>query len=130
MAQRCQELFPEFATELQTELDKWATRNLDALREIDLQWRAYIERDAAVAKLPQERYSAEIEKAAQASLSASFEKLGGEASTFARSHCQNYPYATLRNPKLFLEARLQSELDAFRSCQATKTCKNIVRAPQ
>lgn len=125
MGQRCQLLFPEYAIEIQVALDKWRTRNEPALAEIERQWKAYVERDHVSANLPAQRYSDEVERNARSAVFDSFRTLGGEDSSFAREHCRNYSSITMRSVKIYLEARLMSELDAFRQCRSTGLCPNL-----
>ena len=125
MGQRCQQLFPEYATEIQVALDKWRTRNESALIEIERQWKAYVERDHVAAKLPPQRYSDEIELRARSVVADGFRTLGGEDSSFSKEHCRSYAVVTMRSVKLYLEAKLMSELDSFRQCRSTGLCPNL-----
>lgn len=125
MGQRCQQLFPEYAAEIQQALDKWRARNEPALFEIERQWKAYVERDHVAANLPPQRYSDEIERSARNAVSDGFRTLGGEDSSFSKEHCRNYAAVTMRSVKLYLEAKLMSELDSFRQCRSRGHCPNV-----
>jgi hypothetical protein len=125
LGQRCMVLFPEYAEFIQIGLEEWKERNAPALAEIEVQWQAYVERDHKVAGLPADGYDKKLSDAASKEVAESFEILGGEGSVYARAHCRNYPSDTLRSPKLYLEARLMTELDGFRQCSQTGHCPNL-----
>ena len=128
LGQRCKVLFPEYAESIQIGLGKWKERNAPALAEIEAQWQAYVERDHKAAGLPADGYDRKLSDAAMKEVAKSFEVLGGEGSVYARAHCRNYPSDTLRSTKLYLEARLMTELDSFRQCRRTGRCPNLAVA--
>lgn len=129
MGEKCQLLFPEYATYIEEGLAKWRERNARALQEIAVQWQAYVERDYKEANLTKEAYERGIQKYVEQSLRQAFEKLHGERSIFARQHCQEYASVTLKSTKLYLEAKLSQELESFRNCHERNLCPNV-HAPE
>lgn len=123
---RCQTIFPEFQESIREGTLKWRERNAPALREIGAQWAAYVDRDHKVAGLEPFDYDAKIEEEAVRAVRRVFMIMNGEDSMFARQHCRDYATVTLRSTKLYLEARLQTELEELRACQAL--CPNLKRS--
>jgi len=125
MGKRCIELFPAYADTINHGLQRWTERNADALAEVQAQWRAYVERDHKVARLPAKAYEQKVVEATAEALRDGFATLGGEHSIPAQQHCQNYVSVTLRSTKLYLETHLMTELENFRSCRREGLCPNV-----
>jgi hypothetical protein len=127
---RCLEYYPAAKPTIERGVYEWKFRNAKVLREVHVQWEAYVERDSKLTKMPPSAYLDFLERNGAKSIDRNFATIGGFQSQGGRERCVNLDKIVLNDTAFDLELKLKEELAAFRSCRENGYCPNLLQTEE